>query len=118
MARASRNTGISVIVDLPWGTHLCHFYETKQDLLDTLSGRTVGEIADLLSRSSKTISTHRAHILEKMGMETNSELTHYAIRNNLINEVVRDHSSKVNNYNYQGAHGGTYRIKTLLVALQ
>ena len=36
MARALRNTGISVIGDLPWGTRLCHFYETKQDLLDTL----------------------------------------------------------------------------------
>ena len=22
--------------DVPWGTHLCHFYETRQDLLDTL----------------------------------------------------------------------------------
>jgi len=31
-----RPTGLSVIGDLPWGTHFCHFYETKQDLLDTL----------------------------------------------------------------------------------
>ena len=31
-----RKTGISVVGDLPWGTHFCHFYETKQDLLDTL----------------------------------------------------------------------------------
>ena len=31
-----RKTGISVIGDIPWGTHFCHFYETKQDLLDTL----------------------------------------------------------------------------------
>jgi hypothetical protein len=22
--------------DMPWGTHFCHFHETKQDLLDTL----------------------------------------------------------------------------------
>lgn len=37
-ARASelRETGISVIDDVPWGTHFCCFYETKQDLLDTL----------------------------------------------------------------------------------
>jgi PAS domain S-box-containing protein len=33
---ALRPTGISVVGDLPWGTHFCHFYETKQDLLDTL----------------------------------------------------------------------------------
>jgi two-component system invasion response regulator UvrY len=48
------------------------------------SGRAVGEIADLLSLSDGTISTNRARILEKMGMKTNAELTHYAIRNNLV----------------------------------
>lgn len=29
-----RPTGINVVGDLPWGAHLCHFYETKSDLLD------------------------------------------------------------------------------------
>lgn len=36
MASELRKTGISVVGDMPWGTHFCHFYETKQDLLDTL----------------------------------------------------------------------------------
>jgi PAS domain-containing protein len=27
-------TGISIMSDMPWGTHFCYFYETKQDLLD------------------------------------------------------------------------------------
>ncbi len=31
-----RNTGIDRIKHLPWGTHFCHFYETKADLLDVL----------------------------------------------------------------------------------
>ena len=31
-----RETGISVIGDVRWGTHFCCFYETKQDLLETL----------------------------------------------------------------------------------
>jgi PAS domain S-box-containing protein len=31
-----RPSGISAIGDVRWGTHFCHFYETKQDLLDTL----------------------------------------------------------------------------------
>ena len=48
------------------------------------SGKAVGEIADLLSLSDGTISTYRARILEKMGMKTNAELTHYAIKNNLV----------------------------------
>jgi DNA-binding NarL/FixJ family response regulator len=47
------------------------------------SGKTVGQIADELALSVKTISTYRARVLEKMGMKTSAELTHYAIRNNL-----------------------------------
>lgn len=35
MATALRNTGISLIGDMPWGTHVCLFYETQQDFLDT-----------------------------------------------------------------------------------
>ncbi len=31
-----RKTGISVVGDIPWGTHFCHFYETEAGLLDIL----------------------------------------------------------------------------------
>jgi two-component system, NarL family, invasion response regulator UvrY len=48
------------------------------------SGKTVTEIAEVLSLSDKTISTYRARILEKMDMKTNAELTHYAIKNKLV----------------------------------
>jgi len=48
------------------------------------SGKTVKEIAKELYLSVKTISTHRARILEKMKMKTNAELTHYAIKNRLV----------------------------------
>jgi two-component system, NarL family, invasion response regulator UvrY len=48
------------------------------------SGKTVSEIAEMLSLSDKTISTYRARLLEKMGMRTNAELTHYAIQNKLV----------------------------------
>jgi DNA-binding NarL/FixJ family response regulator len=48
------------------------------------SGKTVSEIAVMLSLSDKTISTYRARLLEKMGMKTNAELTHYAIHNKLV----------------------------------
>jgi MEDS: MEthanogen/methylotroph, DcmR Sensory domain len=36
MATEFRKTGIGVVGDVPWGTHFCHFYETKGDLLDML----------------------------------------------------------------------------------
>src|SRR4030081_36703 len=31
---ALRQTGIRFMGDMPWGTHVCLFYETPQDLLD------------------------------------------------------------------------------------
>jgi C4-dicarboxylate-specific signal transduction histidine kinase len=35
-ATETRRTGIDVLGDIPWGAHFCLFYETKEDLLDTL----------------------------------------------------------------------------------
>lgn len=35
-AAGLRSTGIDAVGDLPWGTHFCHFFETRQDLLDIL----------------------------------------------------------------------------------
>jgi len=48
------------------------------------SGKTVSEVGALLFLSVKTISTYRQRILEKMNMKNNSELTHYTIKNNLL----------------------------------
>lgn len=31
-----RKTGIEILGDVPWGTHFCHFYKTKEDLIDIL----------------------------------------------------------------------------------
>jgi DNA-binding CsgD family transcriptional regulator len=36
MAKSLRPTGLSVLGDVPWGGHFCLFYQTQQDLLDTL----------------------------------------------------------------------------------
>lgn len=47
-------------------------------------GRTVGEIAEELCLSVKTVSTHRTHILEKMRLKTNAELTNYALKLGLV----------------------------------
>lgn len=32
---ALRKTGIRVMGEMPWGTHICVFYDSKEDLLDT-----------------------------------------------------------------------------------
>ncbi len=36
MTTETRKTGIEVVGEMPWGSHFCLFYETKQDLLETL----------------------------------------------------------------------------------
>jgi two-component system invasion response regulator UvrY len=48
------------------------------------AGRAVGQIADELFLSNKTVSTYRARILEKMNAKSNADLTYYAIKNGLI----------------------------------
>ena len=48
------------------------------------SGKTVSAIAEELSLSAKTISTHRSRILAKMHMKNSAELTHYAVTKGLV----------------------------------
>jgi signal transduction histidine kinase len=36
MVSETRKSGIDVVGDIPWGTHFCFFYDTKEDLVDTL----------------------------------------------------------------------------------
>jgi two-component system, NarL family, invasion response regulator UvrY len=55
-----------------------------QTLTLIASGLSVSEIAVKLSLSVKTISMYRARLLEKMQLKHNAELTHYAIKNNLV----------------------------------
>ena len=47
-------------------------------------GKTVTEIADLLSLSVKTISTYRARLLEKLHLKTTADLIRYAVDHNLV----------------------------------
>ena len=36
MVEKNRKSGITILGDVPWGTHFCQFYKTKKDLLDIL----------------------------------------------------------------------------------
>jgi two-component system, NarL family, invasion response regulator UvrY len=48
------------------------------------SGKTLTQIAKILSLSIKTISTYRSRILDKMRMETNAEITRYALKHGIV----------------------------------
>lgn len=64
--------------------HECLSNREFQTLTMIASGLAVGEIAENLSLSVKTISMYRARLLEKLNLRHNAELTHYAIKNNLV----------------------------------
>jgi two-component system, NarL family, invasion response regulator UvrY len=55
-----------------------------QVMLLIASGKPVGAISKELRLSVKTISSYRTNILLKTGMKNNAEITHYAIKNQLV----------------------------------
>ena len=48
------------------------------------SGDAIGDIAEYLSLSAKTISTYRARILRKLHMDTTADIIRYALDHNLV----------------------------------
>jgi len=64
-----------------------HTRMTKREyeiFLDLARGMTVGEIADKLSVSSKTVSTHKARLMEKLNAHSISDLVRYALSQELL----------------------------------
>lgn len=55
-----------------------------QTLTMIASGLSVGDIAIKLSLSVKTVSMYRRRLLDKMQLQNNAELTHYAFKNMLV----------------------------------
>jgi DNA-binding NarL/FixJ family response regulator len=51
-----------------------------------VSGRTITEIAERLNLSVKTVSTHKARVLQKMNMDSAAELVRYAIKHRLVDD--------------------------------
>jgi two-component system, NarL family, invasion response regulator UvrY len=55
-----------------------------QTLCLMASGKSLSEMADIMSLSAKTVSVYRARMLEKMQLKNNAEAVRYAINNHLI----------------------------------
>ncbi len=55
-----------------------------QVFLRLAKGETVGDMAKAMFLSVKTVSTYRSRVLEKLHLQTNSDLTYYALKNGLI----------------------------------
>jgi two-component system, NarL family, invasion response regulator UvrY len=52
-------------------------------------GKSLKDIAEDLCVSISTVNTYRARILEKMQLKNNTELTHYALNNRLVNRLIK-----------------------------
>ena len=53
----------------------------EQQVMEMLArGMTNREIAEHLEISIKTVDTHRGHVLKKLGLRNNSELTRFAVK--------------------------------------
>ena len=55
-----------------------------QVFLRLAKGQGVSQIGEDLSLSVKTVSTYRTRLLEKMNLSSNSDLTYYALKNQLL----------------------------------
>ncbi|HET9748727.1 MAG TPA: response regulator transcription factor [Casimicrobiaceae bacterium] len=52
-----------------------------------VDGMSVNEIAARLHLSAKTISTHKARLMEKLGVDSTADLVHYAVRHKLLDDA-------------------------------
>jgi len=57
-----------------------------------VSGKAVSDVAEELNLSVKTVSTHKARIMQKMNMSNPTELIRYALRHGLIDDPDPDRS--------------------------
>ena len=55
-----------------------------QVFLRLAKGETIGNMAESMFLSVKTVSTYRTRVLEKLKLSSNSDLTYYALTNGLI----------------------------------
>jgi two-component system invasion response regulator UvrY len=55
-----------------------------QVFLRLARGETIGHMAESMFLSVKTVSTYRTRVMEKLKLQTNSDLTYYALKNGLI----------------------------------
>lgn len=74
------------ILDDPRGKprHDCLSDRELEVMLMIASGVSLTEIGNRLHVSAKTVSTYRARLMDKMQMQSNAELTRYAVAHSLI----------------------------------
>jgi len=78
---------IALEITQPSGPRPLHEYLTERELhIFTLlvRGTSVNDIAEQLAISNKTVSTHKARLMEKMGLASTADLVRYAVTHGLL----------------------------------
>ena len=68
-------------------THLPHemLSQRERQIFKLIAqGMTLNHIAEQLHLSPKTVTTHKTHLMEKLGIDTNADLIRYAVEHKLF----------------------------------
>jgi two-component system invasion response regulator UvrY len=82
LARRIALESVTNVKDLPAPVELSD--REIQVLCLIAEGKTLAEMADILTLSTKTISTYRGRLMEKLGADSNAALIHYAITHGYV----------------------------------
>ena len=70
-------------------SHTCLSDREFQVMCMLASGKTVGQIAEELVLSVKTVSTYRTRILQKMNLTNTAQIMHYGLQKGLVEPVPK-----------------------------
>lgn len=73
--------GVDGVIDLP---HDALSKRELQVLKMLTAGSSLGDIADRLHLSPKTISTHKIRLMRKLGIDNNADLVRYAMKHGMF----------------------------------
>lgn len=77
--------GARLVADGDTGSHLSELSDRERDVMHLLAlGHTNQEIAKRLYISSRTVDTHRAHIMVKLNLQTRADLVMLALADGLV----------------------------------
>jgi DNA-binding NarL/FixJ family response regulator len=69
----------------PFGESRNRITSREREIIQLLAeGKSNKEVASVLDISTRTVETHRAHIMHKLGLTSFGDLVRYAVRNNIV----------------------------------
>jgi DNA-binding NarL/FixJ family response regulator len=86
-AEVAQQLALGAMPDAQGPPHAALSDREYQIFLMIANGKSVSDIAAQLNLSAKTVSTHKANILQKMNMDTSMELVRYAIGHRLVDDA-------------------------------